>query len=94
MTTGPAAPPAHAVEAQAEPRPLLGAEPADPRAALEAHVALGQRNPAMQPRVVRESSSAARSAAKMSSGSPDSAAQRNGPAHAEQRADVRGHESR
>src|SRR5882672_6689274 len=45
----------HAVEAQAEPMPLAVAEPADARReALEAHVLLRERDPALEPGVVRE----------------------------------------
>src|SRR5206468_9388053 len=42
-------------EDQAEPRALTVAEPADAgRQPLEAHVLLGEWDPAMEPRVVRE----------------------------------------
>ena len=68
------------VEEKPRAVPLAVAEPADPgRQALERDALLGQRQPARSPASCGKSSSRARSVTRMSSGSPESAAQRNGP---------------
>jgi hypothetical protein len=59
---------------------IAEADPADPRRqALELNTILGQVEPAMQVRIVGMSSFTFASVRWMSSGSPDRAAQRNGP---------------
>ena len=86
----------HLVEREPEPVALAEADPADARRQplkldpLARHV-----EPAVQVRIVRESAPDLRIGARMSSGSPDSATQRNGPdAAAEQRPDVGRDEAR
>ena len=62
------------------PVALAVAEPADPgRQALEGDLLPGRANPAGSGSLSGNRSSTARSVASMSVGSPDSAAQRNGP---------------